>query len=419
MNYFRLGSHCYFVKGLRNSCIYNVISGDMVSIDDEKSRIIEECEKNININDIQNIDYCFLEKLNEMNFGDFFENPVYIDKLSIGGNESFENILPQNYSIKKLFVELTNKCNFNCLFCSEVDSRVFRKTGCKKWASKGKSIDLDMWKDVIYQVKKIGCNHIAFIGGEPLLNIDSLEELAKYVKEIGIEELSLYTNGSVIDSQIINILKQYNIRLIIQILGATELSYHKISGRKGMCEIVYNNINLINSEGIDFDILFLVNKHNEDEVNKVVEIVTKFNSKFILDFIYPKPNNEFFSPKYFSLTYDKKKCFSKVYINNFCSNEKYHNCFGYQLAVTMCGDILPCIMTRKLVLGNIRSNTIVDVLSTKKSKNLKKLTKDKIEGCKNCSYRYGCFDCRALEMSASKKINGIEFCNILPSEKKG
>ncbi|MDD5638877.1 MAG: SPASM domain-containing protein [Candidatus Pacebacteria bacterium] len=71
-----------------------------------------------------------------------------------------------------------------------------------------------------------------------------------------------------------------------------------------------------------------------------------------------------------------------------------HNCFSEKICVTASGDILPCIMERNIVLGNILEKSLEEIIYSEESKELRNITKDKIEVCRDCEYRYCCFDCR-------------------------
>lgn len=65
-----------------------------------------------------------------------------------------------------------------------------------------------------------------------------------------------------------------------------------------------------------------------------------------------------------------------------------------KIAITSCGDVLPCIFSRNDIVGNIKADN-EDYL---KNEIIKKwsITKDNIEVCKDCEYRYCCHDCRPL-----------------------
>lgn len=47
-SYFRLKPYCYFEKGKGNSCIYNLLDGTVMIVNNEEMcKLIEQCEQNI------------------------------------------------------------------------------------------------------------------------------------------------------------------------------------------------------------------------------------------------------------------------------------------------------------------------------------------------------------------------------------
>ncbi len=97
------------------------------------------------------------------------------------------------YSLEgKTYINLTNRCTNNCIFCLRQD--------------KNDVCGQDMWldsedfsaNDVIEQLKNFDIsNEIVFCGyGEPLLKLDILKEVAKYIKQnYPNTKLRINTNG--------------------------------------------------------------------------------------------------------------------------------------------------------------------------------------------------------------------------------
>lgn len=414
--YFRLNPYCYFVRGEKEGCVYNLLNGKMTIIyNDKKCEIIELCEKNVVLQSISNIDYAFLDKLQQLDIGMYYDKPLYIDKVSVGLPQPIEKSLSSNSKILNLSIELDNACNFDCNFCILNDNTLYRRTGCKRWRLDGNLLNMNEWKCVIDQVSCLSCEHIVFYGGEPLLKLSQIQELCQYISEQRIKKISIYTNGSILDDDIVQLINKYSIKLHIQILGGSNLVYEKITGVSNLFDRVYNNVKRLINEGIDFDILFLVTRDNDMEIEIAYEKYSKIiqSNKIKFDYIYPIPENDFYSKKYSGMLYNKKEsfCTSRLNISSFCDAQKQHNCYSNQIAITATGDVLPCIMSRSFVLGNIRKENIATILRTDNYETLKNLNKDKIEKCKTCALKYGCFDCRALEYSATGNLYGIEFCD--------
>lgn len=56
---------------------------------------------------------------------------------------------------------------------------------------------------------------------------------------------------------------------------------------------------------------------------------------------------------------------------------------------------MPCIFARAHTVGDVNRG-LEEVINSKGLQSLWKITKDEIETCRNCEYRYACHDCRPL-----------------------
>ena len=95
------------------------------------------------------------------------------------------------------------------------------------------------------------------------------------------------------------------------------------------------------------------------------------------------------------------------------SVEKYHDCLAGTIAVTADGYLLPCPLLRNYVVVDLKEKGLRDGLRKKRLRNFWKLTKDSVEGCSKCPFKYICHDCRALEYQATGDILGMEYCPML------
>jgi len=89
---------------------------------------------------------------------------------------------------------------------------------------------------------------------------------------------------------------------------------------------------------------------------------------------------------------------TKIDYGLYLANKRINQCLFGKLCVTLSGDIIPCQMARSHLIGNVYSNddTPGEILRRGLLDNYWYLTKDKMETCKNCEYRYGCIDCTIL-----------------------
>jgi radical SAM protein with 4Fe4S-binding SPASM domain len=73
------------------------------------------------------------------------------------------------------------------------------------------------------------------------------------------------------------------------------------------------------------------------------------------------------------------------------------------MAIVDTGDVLPCIFSRQLILGNIKvSGSLEAIIAGKALQQVWSATKDKVMVCQDCEYRYVCRDCRPLSEAAAQ-----------------
>ncbi|HSH50634.1 MAG TPA: grasp-with-spasm system SPASM domain peptide maturase, partial [Bacteroidales bacterium] len=82
-------------------------------------------------------------------------------------------------------------------------------------------------------------------------------------------------------------------------------------------------------------------------------------------------------------------------LNFFCESVNFNNCLNRKVCVDISGKIKNCPSMVKSY-GNIKNTNIADVLNNKEFCSFWNITKDQIEVCKDCEYRYICSDCRAF-----------------------
>jgi len=96
------------------------------------------------------------------------------------------------------------------------------------------------------------------------------------------------------------------------------------------------------------------------------------------------------------------------------TTEKYHDCLAGTIAITADGYVLPCPLMRTFIVADAKLTGIKGILKKRRLKDFWKLTKDRIEACNTCPFRYICHDCRVLEFQATGEFDGMEYCPIFP-----
>lgn len=132
----------------------------------------------------------------------------------------------------KIYINLTNKCTNDCIFCLRKDKDDVK--GQKLWLDDENSTA----QDVIEQFEKIKMHNVGseviFCGyGEPLLKLDVLKDVAKYIKENYPDtKIRINTNGHanyVYKRDIVPELKGLIDTISVSLNGESSQEYNELS----------------------------------------------------------------------------------------------------------------------------------------------------------------------------------------------
>ncbi len=121
-----------------------------------------------------------------------------------------------NRKINYLRVSLTQKCNYNCLYC--------------KPEAKDLPLSLSEIDRIIRIFASLGIEHVRFSGGEPLLRKDLEQIIYNTKRNKNIKTISITTNGSLLKNRIPNLIAAGLDNINISIDATDDQLYKKISG---------------------------------------------------------------------------------------------------------------------------------------------------------------------------------------------
>ncbi|WP_231845556.1 radical SAM protein [Pyrococcus abyssi] len=156
-------------------------------------------------------------------------------------------------------------------------------------------------------------------------------------------------------------------------------------------------------DGLDhldkIDILMLVMRYKE--YKSLIKEGIDFDGEIWIDILYPGSFKFLdFNPVEIRKIYNP-------------SAMTYSPCMAGLIAISPEGFVTPCPLLRKIIVGDITKESLRKIVKKQKLRRFWKLTKDDIEPCSRCSFRYVCHDCRALEYQATGELFGMEFCPLL------
>ena len=270
---------------------------------------------------------------------------------------------------KKIYIEITNRCNLNCSFCGK-NKRDYR------------DMSLLEFKLVINKIKKYTDYIYLHVKGEPLLysNLDSLLSICDNYNI----KVNITTNGVFLKEKLSVLMNHFCIRQI-------NISLHSENNKKNYFLDVFSSGKILYTKMfISYRIWDLkeykLNKKSTEIVNKIIEFYNL--SPVIVDKLYNDKNIKIASNTFVN----KENIFTwpdvdnDILVDGFCYGLKTH------IAILSNGDIVPCCLDAngEIKLGNIFEDSLDDVLNGDIYKSLLKSFKDNKAIhplCKSCNFK--------------------------------
>jgi radical SAM protein with 4Fe4S-binding SPASM domain len=323
---------------------------------------------------------------------------------------------PANYPSVAV-VNVTTKCNLCCKYCF-----------AESCPTKGEDMSEEVVKATVDQmlsmpeVKKIT---FEFQGGEPLLNLPAIETCIKYANEQApkhgkIVAYRIESNGTLINDEVVLLLKKYNVEIGISLDGPEELTDQAriYPDGRGAFKDIWRGIEILRKNGLDVaGSVCTIGKHNVEYPDKIVEFFYKAKIGF-----KPRPVNILGRELQNKMAPDNEawyKCFVRMYylskelgVTNFSIHIFEENvytpirdyiCLRFPcglgreiISINPNGDVFPCDGFKSVPefkMGNLLEEPIVEMLKKPWVEKLRNRTYNDIPKCKNCLFHAMCCSC--------------------------
>ncbi|MBU1909921.1 MAG: radical SAM protein [Verrucomicrobia bacterium] len=169
---------------------------------------------------------------------------------------------------------LTHRCNFRCPHCY--------LGGKLEQADPSREQPLPVIAGILDQAAEAGCLTLLLTGGEPLLRPD-FADIYRYAARKGML-LTVFTNGSLLTADIVALFRSYPPRAVeITLYGASEETYRRVTGRRGMHERVLRGIRQLKEAGVRFRLKAMLMKDTELDLPALEHFAAELNAPFRFD----------------------------------------------------------------------------------------------------------------------------------------
>ena len=392
---FLLNPGIYFATGAKNGAVYDTDSGNVYSLNQAGTQVI--------LGQNQNPD--FTKRLAKELRINRLAKPTPINKEKPSIDLDFV-----------WFEILSDDCNERCVHCyAESMPPSYRRaleiqTSAVNSDNKQKLTAKD-WKRLIDESFALGCKQCQFIGGEPFLwrgeNGETVLDLAKRAEEIGFETVEIFTNATLITEAIAQRIKDLGLRVAVSVYSSDENTHEAITRTRGSFRKTMQALHMLKELGVPTRVETVLMKQNQNTVEETDRMIADMGfSHRTPDVLRPNGrggNQELYPDAEIAIKYSLKM------EPNFSANPDFikknidmHSCLAGKITITDTGDVLPCIFSRGQTTGNVREAGSIENILRSDLQNIWRITKDDVLVCKDCEYRYVCFDCRPISEGANE-----------------
>lgn len=384
MTNYCISDHCRWVKGRCGSAIYDLRKGDVYSINQDGTAVLEAILAGATI---PTESTPFVNALVDKKLLNNHDYPIVERRIS-----------PQ---FRYVWLELTGGCNCRCLHC-------YGAFGMPDKKDLQNELTVDEWKIMMDQVVSLGGNALQFIGGEPLIH-PHFCELLSYAHEVGFKRIDIFTNAYLLTEKTADLIAEVGASVRVSLYGYDAESHDAITQHPGSFARLDRSLDMLKARNIPVAIAVVLMHENQDILPQIKTYIErkglKYNGFDTVRTVKHSVQNShavtrrdiasqriMFKPQFHTSAF------------SFSCNRQWNSCWYGKLAITSSGDVIPCIFARDLVCGNVRTDSFESIRETLLG--YWRITKDKVETCSACEFRYACDDCRPLAMGDGDGLFG-------------
>lgn len=394
MKKYCISDHCRWVRGSAGSAIYDLNKGEVYAITKDGTSIIE---KILSGDGVPEGSQDFVDALLERCLLNNHDYPI-----------AERRIRPK---LRYVWLELTGSCNCRCLHC-------YGAFGAPDKKSIQNELTVDEWKDLIQRLASLGGNALQFIGGEPLIH-PHFSELLSYAHQAGFERIDIFTNAYLLTEETADLIAETGASVRVSLYGYDENTHDAITQHTGSFAKLDKSLDMLKKRKIPVTIAVVLMRENQDILPQIKAYIESKGIRYhgydtVRTVKHSEQNSHTVTRRDIAAQREMHKPRFKTSTYAFSCNRQWNSCWYGKLAITSSGDVIPCIFARDLICGNVRTDSYDSI--REKLLEYWRITKDKVETCRSCEFRYACDDCRPLAIGDGDGLLGkYPRCMYTPS----
>lgn len=365
--FYHFNDSIFIVFGHKYACIIDLLHNKLYKVVSDVAKMITEAIIN---NKVSTEDDFFITYLLEKEILIYKDTPC--DKIP-----SITDAYNYSRPIDFAWIEVTNACNLKCIHCYNEKTNFSKKT-----------LNLEDFRYVIDELCDFGIKKIQLIGGEPfVINKTTLFQMMDYLSP-KVDSFELFTNGTLNTKQdLLYIKSKYpNAHIATSLHSYIKKEHESVTQVKGSYDLSLANIR--NAKEIEIPIRYVGTLMGCIEIGDELDFGPPSRRDFIR--LSGNANLKLYNDNLLKERIITEDTFKFENLKERLDIVYNENCFSTHLYIGSNMEVYPCPMERRITHGNLRGNHLKDLLKP----SILNISKDEVEGCKECEYRYLCIDCR-------------------------
>jgi MoaA/NifB/PqqE/SkfB family radical SAM enzyme len=243
---------------------------------------------------------------------------------------------PTERSLDFLWLELTNRCNLQCVHCY---------TESSPFSGDNDRLSKADYSSVMQQAYALGCRKLQFIGGEPQLNPD-FHALLVEAKEIGFQFIEVFSNLTKLDEETLNFAAGNGVCFATSVYSDKPAGHDAITKVRSSHQRTIGNLRRLIDAGVTTRAAIIAIDQDQPALIRTMEYLVGLG----VSHVRSGETREFGR--------GQALLSRPAQMSGLCGH-----CWSGKLCVAPDGQAFPCVMARHWPVGNVLDQPLAKIVS--------------------------------------------------------
>lgn len=396
--FLRLAQGVYLVRGVSGIALYDVRSRKALTVPAVLVELLEACsrgqpfEQALKTSFGKTVGQSAIETIRR-----FVRDHPALDFSAEPPPEPLPPPLSRAVRPSWLMLEITAACNLQCCHC-------YISAPHTKSQNAAPTLATSRWIDLMKEGREIGYRSLQFTGGEPLVHPD-FAELVRSADELGYKPVAVFSNLTLLAPETVDLFRQVHAQIHTTVYSCRPEIHDALSREPGSFGRVIDGLERVLATDLEAFVAIILMEENKATLEDTIDFLTDMGiprNRIKLDCVWPQGRGERL-PMQTDVLHWRHKV-GKIALESE-SQIAVRTCWAGRTAIAPNGDVFVCVGKRE-ALGNVAANPLRPIAESDTMRSLWRITLDDVEGCRECEFRYACFDCRAFANLLTDDLRG-------------